>query len=51
MYIEGRREVAAQSRMSMGKAAQKRDVKSEKQIPSDTKEQEDRYREDSQIER
>ena len=43
--VKERREVAVRSRMSMGKAAQKRYVKREKQIPSDTKRTEDKDRE------
>ena len=37
--MKERRKVAVWSRMSMGKTAQKRDVKRETQIPSDTKKQ------------
>ena len=52
--MKERREVAVQSRMSMGKLAQKRDVKRKKKIPSKNKGRyrrtEDRDREEFRIE-
>ena len=53
--MKERRKVVVQSRMSMGKEAQKRDVKREKQIPSKNRSRyrrtEDRDREEIRIER